>query len=56
VNGEAREPAAPCVGVWKMDPATDLCRGCRRTLDEIANWTLFSTAEKLAVLERLGAA
>lgn len=54
MNGEAEEPASPCVGVCKMDPATDLCRGCRRTLDEIAGWTVFSTAEKLAVLEWLG--
>lgn len=54
MNGEAQEPASPCVGVCKLDPATDFCRGCQRTLDEIAGWTAFSTAEKLAVLERLG--
>jgi len=54
VNGEAQEPASACVGVCKLDPATDLCRGCQRTLDEIAGWTAFSTAEKLAVLEQLG--
>ncbi|WP_256091479.1 DUF1289 domain-containing protein [Candidatus Thiosymbion oneisti] len=54
MNGRTDEPASPCVGVCKMDPNTGLCRGCRRTLDEIAGWTAFSTAEKLAVLERLG--
>jgi len=54
VNGGTDEPASPCVGVCKMDPATDFCRGCRRTLDEIAGWTAFDTAEKLAVLARLG--
>jgi len=53
MNGEVREPASPCVGVCKMDPATDLCQGCGRTLDEIAGWTAFSTAEKSAVLGRL---
>ncbi len=54
MNGGSAELASPCVGVCKMDPMTDLCRGCRRTLDEIAGWTAFSAAEKSAVLERLG--
>jgi predicted Fe-S protein YdhL (DUF1289 family) len=36
-----------------MDPATGLCRGCRRTLEEIAGWKDFSAAEKRAVLARL---
>jgi len=36
-----------------MNPFTGLCRGCMRTIDEIAGWLDFSTAEKLAVLESL---
>jgi uncharacterized protein len=36
-----------------MNPFTGLCRGCMRTLDEIAGWLDFSAAEKLAVLESL---
>jgi predicted Fe-S protein YdhL (DUF1289 family) len=36
-----------------MNPYNGLCRGCMRTLDEIAGWLDLSAAEKLAVLERL---
>jgi predicted Fe-S protein YdhL (DUF1289 family) len=36
-----------------MNPFSGLCRGCLRTLDEIAGWLDFSAAEKLAVLDRL---
>jgi len=47
------EPASPCVDVCRMDPATGLCEGCRRTLDEIAGWSNFTDAEKRAVLARI---
>jgi len=53
VNDRSAELASPWVGVCKMDPTTDLCRGCRRTLDEIAGWTDFSAVEKLTVLMQL---
>jgi len=36
-----------------MNPYNGLCRGCMRTLDEIAGWLDLCAAEKLAVLERL---
>ncbi len=36
-----------------MDPQTGLCRGCLRTIDEVAGWMDYSPAEKLEVLERL---
>lgn len=52
MNGST-QPASPCVGVCRVDAATGLCRGCLRTLDEIAGWSDFSNSEKLAVLERL---
>lgn len=44
---------SPCVNVCQVDPATGLCRGCLRTLDEIAGWLDFSVTEKLQVLDRL---
>jgi hypothetical protein len=36
----ARDPdvPSPCVSVCRMDPVTELCEGCFRTLDEIAYW------------------
>lgn len=29
---------SPCILVCTLDPATDICKGCGRTLDEIAEW------------------
>jgi predicted Fe-S protein YdhL (DUF1289 family) len=47
--------ASPCINVCKMNERTGLCEGCRRSLDEIACWSLYSAAEKRAVLEQLPA-
>jgi predicted Fe-S protein YdhL (DUF1289 family) len=45
--------ASPCVNVCKMNPATQLCEGCLRTIDEIAAWSSMTDDEKRAVLARL---
>ena len=45
--------ASPCVNVCVMDDERGVCRGCCRTLDEIANWTNYARAEKLSVLEKV---
>jgi len=45
--------ASPCLGICLMDPRTRMCRGCLRTIDEIAGWYAASPAEKRAILERL---
>jgi predicted Fe-S protein YdhL (DUF1289 family) len=44
---------SPCIDVCVIDPGTGWCRGCLRTLDEVAGWTAFTDAEKQAVLDRL---
>jgi uncharacterized protein len=36
-----------------MDPRTQLCEGCARTIDEIANWSRYSDADKRAVWLRI---
>ena len=46
-------PVSPCIGVCLMDPATRTCRGCLRTIEEIAGWYTASAAEKRAILSRL---
>jgi len=46
-------PASPCLGICLMDPATRMCRGCLRTIDEIRAWYDASAAEKRAILARL---
>ena len=38
-----------------MNEATALCRGCYRTLDEIARWGTMSDAERAAVMAALPA-
>ena len=44
---------SPCVNICVLDAHRRLCRGCARTLEEIANWTTYTRAEKLAVLQRV---
>jgi len=51
----AAAPASPCLGICLMDPATRICRGCLRTIAEIAGWYDASPAEKRAILTRLAA-
>ena len=53
MNSERDDIRSPCVDVCQMNPITGLCRGCFRTLDEIAGWLDFSASEKLEVLKRL---
>ncbi|MGH7060390.1 MAG: DUF1289 domain-containing protein [Stellaceae bacterium] len=48
-------PASPCLGICLMDPATRMCRGCLRTIAEIAGWYDASATEKQAILARLAA-
>jgi len=47
--------ASPCINVCKMNPATGLCEGCLRSLDEIASWSAYNPAQKRAVLALLPA-
>jgi predicted Fe-S protein YdhL (DUF1289 family) len=44
---------SPCNKVCVMDAQSGYCRGCGRTLDEIARWSEMSDAEREAVLAAL---
>lgn len=46
---------SPCIQVCILDPRSGLCRGCGRTLDEIARWTSLSDAERARVIGLLPA-
>jgi len=46
--------ATPCIKICVIEPATGLCRGCGRTLDEIARWGSMSEAERNKVMAGLG--
>jgi len=53
VTASDAPPASPCLGICLMDPATRMCRGCLRTIDEIRAWYDASAAEKRVILARL---
>jgi uncharacterized protein len=54
-GAESGSVASPCTSVCIIDPVTGLCGGCFRTLEEIAGWIDFSTAEKRKVISALDA-
>jgi predicted Fe-S protein YdhL (DUF1289 family) len=43
----------PCIAVCMIDPKSNLCLGCGRTLPEIARWYRMESAERLAVMATL---
>ena len=45
----------PCLRVCAVDGRANACRGCGRTLKEIASWGAMSAAERDDVLRRLPA-
>ena len=44
---------SPCISICRMDPRTDRCEGCRRTLDEIAGWSSMDDDGKRQVWRRV---
>lgn len=47
--------SSPCVRLCVIDPASKLCEGCGRTLQEIADWSRLSEAQRLAIMATLEA-
>jgi len=50
---QRRPIVSPCISVCVIDPDSGLCRGCKRTLDEIARWVMMNEEQRLAVLDAL---
>ncbi|HLS58255.1 MAG TPA: DUF1289 domain-containing protein [Paracoccaceae bacterium] len=46
---------SPCNRICRIDPATRLCVGCHRSIDEIAAWGRMTPAERRAVMAELPA-
>ncbi|OYY21892.1 MAG: DUF1289 domain-containing protein [Polynucleobacter sp. 24-46-87] len=44
---------SPCINWCDINPENGFCRGCYRTLTEIAGWSELSKADKLEVWEKL---
>lgn len=45
----------PCIRICMMDPRTNLCFGCGRTLPEIARWSQMDDAERRSLMAELPA-
>ncbi|MDP4002827.1 DUF1289 domain-containing protein [Methylobacterium sp. NEAU K] len=49
----ATKPSSPCTKLCVLDAATDLCRGCGRSRDEIAAWGSMPEARRRAIMAGL---
>jgi predicted Fe-S protein YdhL (DUF1289 family) len=49
--GDQDKIRSPCVGICELQGR--YCRGCRRTLDEIAGWVTYSPAQRDAIITDL---
>lgn len=43
----------PCINVCVIEPGTQVCTGCRRTLAEIARWSRLSAPERRRIMAEL---
>jgi predicted Fe-S protein YdhL (DUF1289 family) len=44
---------SPCIGVCDLDDATGLCKGCKRTLPEVAAWPQMDDDERRRIMAEL---
>ena len=51
---DERGPSSPCLNICSLD-GQGICRGCFRSLDEIAGWTRMSAKDQWATVERADA-
>jgi uncharacterized protein len=43
----------PCVDICEIDQACGLCRGCGRTIAEIAGWASMSSSDRRRIMNEL---
>ncbi|HKQ30802.1 MAG TPA: DUF1289 domain-containing protein [Burkholderiales bacterium] len=48
-----KAPPSPCNRHCTLNPDTNICMGCYRTLEEILGWAKYKPQEKQAVLDKL---
>ncbi|MCX5577486.1 DUF1289 domain-containing protein [Kaistia terrae] len=44
---------SPCISLCILDPETELCEGCGRSLDEISHWSRMSDEQRQVVMNTL---
>ena len=42
---------SPCINICSLDPNTNLCLGCGRSVEEISNWINLSKEEKKTLIK-----
>ncbi len=51
----AATTTSPCIKICVIDEAKSLCRGCARTLEEIAAWAHLDETARLTIMDALPA-
>ena len=44
---------SPCIGVCKLDIDSNICVGCLRTADEIANWPQLDNEKAMQIMGQI---
>lgn len=44
---------SPCISICVLDPDSELCEGCGRSLDEISQWSRMTEEQRRAVMVTL---
>ncbi|WP_410497952.1 DUF1289 domain-containing protein [Chitinibacter sp. S2-10] len=53
MNNTQQRPDSPCVAVCSTALGDDICRGCGRTMQEVAMWVALPAEQKEAIWLRL---
>ena len=44
---------SPCIAVCKIDYESGYCIGCKRTIEEITNWSILNDQQKKKILTKV---
>ena len=44
---------SPCIGVCKLDIDSNICVGCLRTAEEIANWPQLDNEKAMQIMRQI---
>ena len=51
----SRRVMSPCKSICIMDAKSNLCIGCKRSIDEIARWPMMTDDERRTIVDSLKA-
>lgn len=54
-SGDAEPVETPCINICRIDPSSRLCRGCGRSIDEIAGWIDLTATQRAQIMAELPA-